>query len=103
VTCDTYRHENARRLNNPTAALAREDIAHVPHRTYSRDPHLPPELVWAGKAEQTNAPSRRRRSRRRVTLDAMLKAARQENAQIALYTVSRAAMAPRAARGRTLP
>ena len=28
-----YRHEDATRLNNPTAALAREDVAPVPERT----------------------------------------------------------------------
>ena len=82
-----YRHENARRLNNPTAALAREDIAPVPHRTYSFDPHLPPELVWAGKAEEAEltveAPSIH--VHERLSTDAILKAARQENAQIALF------------------
>jgi adenine-specific DNA-methyltransferase len=82
-----YRHENARRLNNPTAALAREDVAPVPHRTYSFDPHLPPELVWAGKAEETEltveAPSIH--VHERLSTDAILKAARQENAQIALF------------------
>ena len=82
-----YRHENARRLNNPTAALAREDIAPVPHRTYSFDPHLPPELVWAGKAEQAEliveAPSIH--VHERLSTDAILKAAQQENAQIALF------------------
>src|SRR3954462_6739744 len=82
-----YRHENARRLNNPTAALAREDIAPVPQRTYSFDPHLPPELVWAGKAEETEltveAPSIH--VHERLSTDAILKAARQENAQIALF------------------
>jgi adenine-specific DNA-methyltransferase len=82
-----YRHENARRLNNPTAALAREDIAPVPHRTYSFDPHLPPELVWAGKAEQAEliveAPSIH--VHERLSTDAIMKAAQQENAQIALF------------------
>jgi adenine-specific DNA-methyltransferase len=47
-----YRHEDATRLNNPTAALAREDVAPVPERTFSFDRHLDPQLVWAGKAEQ---------------------------------------------------
>jgi hypothetical protein len=28
-----YRHEDATRLNNPTAALAREDVAPIPERT----------------------------------------------------------------------
>src|SRR4051794_40561700 len=82
-----YRHENARRLNNPTAALAREDVAPVPKRTYSFDPHLAPELVWAGKAEQSEltveAPSIH--VHERLSTDAILKAAQQENAQIELF------------------
>jgi hypothetical protein len=35
-----YRHENATRLNIPTAALAREDLAPIPERRFSFDLHL---------------------------------------------------------------
>lgn len=82
-----YRHEDARRLNNPTAARAREDIAPVPSHRYSFDPHLPPELVWAGKVEEdelvVEAPSIH--VHERLSTEAILKAARRENAQIALF------------------
>jgi adenine-specific DNA-methyltransferase len=82
-----YRHEQATRLNNPTAALAREDLAPVPERAYQFDPHLTPELAWAGKAEETElrveAPSIH--VHERLSTEAILKAARQENAQIALF------------------
>jgi adenine-specific DNA-methyltransferase len=82
-----YRHTEATRLNNPTAALAREDIEQVPKRTYSFDPHLSPELVWAGKAEEpefeVEAPSIH--VHERLSTDAILKAARQENAQASLF------------------
>lgn len=82
-----YRHEDATRLNNPTAALAREDVAPVPERTYSFDPHLDPQLVWTGKAEQDElvieAPSIH--VHERLSTEATVKAARRENAQIALF------------------
>ena len=84
---DDYRHESARRLNNPTAALAREDIAPVPQRTFSFDPHLDPQLVWTGKAEQdellVEAPSIH--VHERLSTEAIIKAARRENAQVALF------------------
>jgi adenine-specific DNA-methyltransferase len=74
-------------LNNPTAALAREDVAPVPERTYRFDPHLSPELVWASKAEQADltveAPSIH--VHERLSTEAILKAAQQENAQVALF------------------
>lgn len=83
-----YRHEDARRLNNPTAALAREDVAPVPSRPLRFNPHLPPELVWAGKEEEgdeiiVEAPSIH--VHERLSTDAILKAAQRENAQIALF------------------
>jgi len=82
-----YRHEAASRLNNPTAALAREDVAPVPKRRFEFDPHVPPELVWAGKAEEpqieVDAPSIH--VHERLSTDAILKAAQQENAQVALF------------------
>ena len=82
-----YRHENATRLNNPTAALAREDVAPIPERTFSFNPHVDPQLTWAGKAEQqeldVEAPSIH--VHERLSTEAVVKAARRENAQIALF------------------
>ncbi len=75
------------RLNNPTAALAREDVAPIPERTFSFDPHVDPQLVWAGKAEQeelaVEAPSIH--VHERLSTEAIVKAAQRENAQIALF------------------
>jgi adenine-specific DNA-methyltransferase len=47
-----FRHEEAKRRNNPPAGIAptyeaREREA----RRYSYDPHLDPQPQWAGKAE----------------------------------------------------
>lgn len=82
-----YRHEGATRLNNPTAALAREDVAPVPERRFSFDPHLDPQLVWAGKSEQpeleVEAPSIH--VHERLSTEAILKAAQRENAQISMF------------------
>ena len=50
-----YRHEDARRKNNPPAGIAstyevRERETHI----YSYDPHLDPQLQWTGKTEYTS-------------------------------------------------
>jgi len=47
-----YRHDEAKRLNNPPVGLAVHDVGKPAKRTYSYDPHLPPTLVWAGKSER---------------------------------------------------
>lgn len=83
-----YRHTDASRLNNPTAALAREDVAPVPSHPLRFDPHRPPELIWAGKEEEgdeivVEAPSIH--VHERLSTEAILKAAQRENAQIALF------------------
>jgi len=52
---DQYEHLDKTRLNNPPVGLvtARSDAA-APPKTYAFDPHLDPQLVWAGKAERTS-------------------------------------------------
>ena len=49
---EDYEHTEASRLNNPPAGLAHLDREETPSRTLSYDPHLDPQLVWAGKAER---------------------------------------------------
>jgi len=46
-----YRHEEPR-LNNPPAGLVTYDRTPASRTVYSYDPHLDPQLVWAGKAER---------------------------------------------------
>ncbi|HIE53232.1 MAG TPA: site-specific DNA-methyltransferase, partial [Armatimonadetes bacterium] len=50
-----YRYHNARRTNNPPVGIASLYEARE-HRTqgYAYDPHLDPQLQWAGKAEHTS-------------------------------------------------
>jgi len=49
-----YRHAHTTRTNIPEAGLATQDRIPVSRVTYQYDPHLDPQLVWAGKAEHTN-------------------------------------------------
>ncbi len=49
-----YRHEE-KRPNNPPAGLATYDKTAPSRKQYAYDPHLDPQLVWAGKAERQSA------------------------------------------------
>ncbi|MGB6836509.1 MAG: site-specific DNA-methyltransferase [Dehalococcoidia bacterium] len=48
-----YRHDETRK-NNPPAGLATYEPKRVAEKRYEYDPHLDPQLVWAGKAEHTS-------------------------------------------------
>lgn len=50
-----YNHENEQRANNPPVGLVTpETDPEEGSQKYAYDPHLDPQLVWAGKAEHTN-------------------------------------------------
>jgi adenine-specific DNA-methyltransferase len=50
-----FRHADARRPNNPPAGIAPTyEVRERQTTRYSYDPHLDPQLVWAGKAEHTS-------------------------------------------------
>ena len=50
-----YRHEEAKRKNNPPAGIAPTyEVRERRTQTYAYDPHLDPQLIWAGKAEHTS-------------------------------------------------
>lgn len=50
-----YRHEEAKRKNNPPAGIAPTyEIRERQTTHYEYDPHLDPQLVWSGKAEHTS-------------------------------------------------
>ena len=53
---EQYAHTDKERLNNPPVGLvdARTDNGTPKKKTYHYDPHLDPQLVWAGKAEHTS-------------------------------------------------
>jgi len=48
-----YEHSAAKRTNNPPSGLAHLDRDETPVRTLAYDPHLDPQLDWAGKAERS--------------------------------------------------
>jgi adenine-specific DNA-methyltransferase len=53
---ESYEHRDKERVNNPPVGLVTPDTDPdvVAEKTYSYDPHLDPQLVWAGKAEHTS-------------------------------------------------
>jgi len=53
---EQYDHPNKKRLNNPPVGLVSENTEpySTSKKTYEYDPHLDPQLVWAGKAEHTS-------------------------------------------------
>jgi len=52
---DQYKHLGAERTNNPPVGLvSSENDPNEPKKVYQYDPHLDPQLVWAGKAERTS-------------------------------------------------
>jgi len=51
---ESYRHADKERVNNPPVGLVTpETDPDAGPRTYAYDPHLDPQLQWAGKAEHT--------------------------------------------------
>lgn len=53
---EKYEHGDKERINNPQVGLLtpQTDPLVGSRRTYQYDPHLDPQLVWAGKAEHTS-------------------------------------------------
>jgi adenine-specific DNA-methyltransferase len=54
---ETYEHRDKERANNPPVGLVTPETdpdAGQKEKTYSYDPHLDPQLQWAGKAEHTS-------------------------------------------------
>jgi adenine-specific DNA-methyltransferase len=52
---EQYAHSDKKRVNNPPVGLVTADSDRdVGKKTYAYDPHLDPELQWAGKTEHTS-------------------------------------------------
>ena len=52
---EQYDHKKKDRLNNPPVGLVTPATdKEEPKKKYSYDPHLDPQLVWAGKKERTS-------------------------------------------------
>ena len=53
---DSYAHQDKQRLNNPPVGLVtpKTDPDTGEKQTYAYDPHLDPQLDWAGKTEHSS-------------------------------------------------
>ena len=54
---EQYSHRYKERLNNPPVGLVKDSTDNKygqNKKTYQYDPHLDPQLQWAGKAERTS-------------------------------------------------
>jgi adenine-specific DNA-methyltransferase len=52
---EQYEHKDKTRANNPPVGLVTPQTdPDLPKKTYQYDPHLDPQLVWAGKAEHAS-------------------------------------------------
>ncbi len=53
---DSYSHADQKRANNPPVGLVTPDTEplETAKKAYEYDPHLDPQLMWAGKAERTS-------------------------------------------------
>ncbi len=53
---EAYAHTDKKRANNPPVGLVNSDSEPVAptKKTYAYDPHLDPQLMWAGKSERTS-------------------------------------------------
>jgi adenine-specific DNA-methyltransferase len=83
-----YRHLDASRTNNPPAGLVEFDRPPAKKtREYAYDPHLDPQLVWAGKKERTSfeVDTVSLHIHERVSTQAILQAVKREDAQRSLF------------------
>ena len=54
---ESYEHKDKERVNNPPIGLVTPDTdtdAGQKKKSYAYDPHLNPQLTWAGKADHTS-------------------------------------------------
>lgn len=82
---EQYQHDKQQRLNNPPVGLVTPttDIDGE-SKTYEYDPHLDPQLIWAGKAEHTSfeVPTVSLHVHERIDPKAIIKAAKKDGGQI---------------------
>jgi adenine-specific DNA-methyltransferase len=84
---DDYRHDEAQRLNNPEAGLARYETEKPPTKRYEYDPRMDPQLVWAGKAERASfeVDAVSIHVHERLSTEAIIRTLRKEQPQLALF------------------
>lgn len=83
-----YRHDEAKRKNNPPAGIAPTYEVRERHAiSYSYDPHLDPQLIWAGKTEHTSfeADVVSLHIHERISTRAILEAVKKPEPQLSLF------------------
>jgi adenine-specific DNA-methyltransferase len=83
-----FRHAEARRKNNPPAGAAPTyEVRERQTTRYAYDPHLDPQLVWAGKAEHTSfeVDVVSLHIHERISTRAILEAVKKPEPQLALF------------------
>ena len=90
VPVEDYEHSIAKRTNNPPAGLAHLDRDETPTKTLQYDPHLDPQLIWAGKAERAIAevPAPSIHVHEELSAQKVVGSVRQQRLQQALFDVS---------------
>ncbi len=81
---ESYDHKDKKRANNPPVGLVtpQTDPDAGQKKTYEYDPHLDPQLVWAGKAEHTSfeVPTASLHVHERIDPRTIIEAVRKHNA-----------------------
>ena len=82
---EQYDHKGKKRVNNPPVGLVtpQTDKDTGTKKQYQYDPHLDPQLVWAGKAEHTSfqVPTRSLHVHERIDPKTIIEAVRKRNGQ----------------------
>lgn len=83
---ESYEHRDKKRVNNPPVGLVTPETdpdAGQQKKTYAYDPHLDPQLVWAGKAEHTSfeVPTVSLHVHERIAPRTILEAVRKKNGE----------------------
>jgi adenine-specific DNA-methyltransferase len=80
---EQYNHKDKKRVNNPPVGLVTPDTDKDTgtKQQYKYDPHLDPQLVWAGKAEHTSfkVPTRSLHVHERIDPKTIIEAVRKRN------------------------
>ena len=81
---DSYAHADKERVNNPPVGLVTPDTdKDAGRQTYAYDPHLDPQLQWAGKAEHTSfeVPTVSLHVHERIDPRSIIEAVRKQNSE----------------------
>jgi adenine-specific DNA-methyltransferase len=89
VPVEDYEHSEAKRTNNPPAGLAHLDREETPTKKLAYDPHLDPQMVWAGKAERAsvNVPAPSVHVHEELSAQKIVGSVRRQRAQQPLFDV----------------